>query len=53
MFHYYNVGYVVYAFFSSLILSTSYALKIRANPFVHTAVIHAVYNLFEFIYNRW
>lgn len=52
MFHHYNVGYVVYAFFSGLILSTSYALKIRSNPFVCTSLIHAAYNLFGFIYAR-
>jgi membrane protease YdiL (CAAX protease family) len=52
LFHHYNVGYVVYAFFSGLILSTSYAIKIRSNPFVCTSLIHAVYNLFGFLYDR-
>jgi membrane protease YdiL (CAAX protease family) len=53
LFHTYNIGYVFYAFFSGLILSTSYALRLRSNPFVSTLLIHSVYNLLGFIYNYW
>jgi membrane protease YdiL (CAAX protease family) len=53
LFHTYNIGYVFYAFFSGLILSTSYALRRRSNPFVCTLVIHSIYNLLGFIYNNW
>lgn len=53
MFHHYNLGYIVNAFFSGLILSTSYALRIRSNPFVCTALIHSFYNLFGFLYHRF
>lgn len=35
LFHTYNLGYVIYAFFSGLILSTSYALRLRSNPFLY------------------
>jgi len=53
LFHTYNLGYIFYAFFSGLILSTSYALRLRSNPFVCTLMIHSVYNLLGLIYNNW
>lgn len=52
-FHHYNVGYVFYAFLSGLLLSTSYALRLRANAFVCTALIHSVHNFIGFVYNYW
>jgi len=53
LFHTYNLGYVLYAFLSGLILSISYALRLRSNPFVSTLLIHSLYNLLGFIYNHW
>jgi len=53
LFHTYNLGYVLYAFLSGLILSISYLLRLRSNPFVSTLLIHSLYNLLGFIYNHW
>jgi len=50
--HHYNIGYVLYAFLSGLLLSISYSLRLRSNPFVCTALIHSVYNLVGFVINN-
>ena len=52
LFHHYNVGYVLYGIASGLLLSASYAFRLRSNPFVCTALIHACYNLTGFIINQ-
>jgi membrane protease YdiL (CAAX protease family) len=51
--HHYNIGYVLYAIPSGLLLSVSYAFRLRSNPFVSTTLIHAAYNLIVFIDNNW
>lgn len=53
LFHTYNVGYVFYAFFSGLIFSTCYVLRLRSNPFVTIVLIHSVYNAVGFFHDRW
>jgi membrane protease YdiL (CAAX protease family) len=51
--HTYSIGYVLYAIPSGILLSLSYALRLRSNPFVCTTLIHAVYNLIGFVVNNW
>lgn len=51
--HHYSIGYVLYAIPSGLLLSSSYAFRLRSKPFVCTTLIHAVYNLIGFILNNW
>lgn len=51
--HHYNIGYVLYAIPSGLLLSMSYAFRLHSNPFVCTTLIHAVYNLICFVVNNW
>ena len=51
--HHYNAGYIVYAFFSGLLLSTSYAIRLDKNPFVCTVLIHSMHNLAIFLINNW
>ncbi len=51
--HHYNIGYILYAFLSGLLLSVSYSFRLHSNPFVCTALIHSVYNLIGFAINKW
>jgi membrane protease YdiL (CAAX protease family) len=51
LFHVYNVGYFVHAFFAGAILSFSYSCRERPHPFISTALIHSVYNMIVLIVN--
>jgi membrane protease YdiL (CAAX protease family) len=51
--HHYNIGYILYAIPSGLLLSVSYAFRLHSNPFVCTTLIHAIYNLIGFVFNNW
>jgi membrane protease YdiL (CAAX protease family) len=50
--HFYSIGYILYAIPAGVLLSTSYALRLRSNPFVCTCLIHSVYNLIGFLSDR-
>jgi membrane protease YdiL (CAAX protease family) len=52
LFHFYNSWYIVYAFFSGLLLSASYCYRPNAYPFLITLLIHSIYNLCAFLLNR-
>jgi len=52
LFHFYNSWYIVYAFFSGLLLSASYCYRPNAYPFLITLLIHSIYNLSAFLLNR-
>jgi membrane protease YdiL (CAAX protease family) len=50
--HAYNSVYVLYAFFSGLLLSLSYYYRLNSHPFVFAFLIHSVYNLLTFLLNN-
>lgn len=49
--HTYNSVYVLYAFFSGLLLSLSYYYRLNSYPFVIVFLIHSIYNLLAFLLN--
>ena len=50
--HTYNSVYIVYAFFSGLLLSLSYYYRLNSNPFVFAFLMHSIYNLLTFLWNN-
>lgn len=50
--HSYNSVYVLYAFFSGLLLSLSYYYRLNSHPFVIVYLIHSIYNLLTFLLNN-